>query len=135
MNRSLWLANSPCGAPSYSRSRACGSDVDNTRAVASIGTVLSAVPWMISVGTVIDDRSDVKSVVLLQEVFRQLKPLAAWGDGEQVLVGDGVDTDAPGVLSGVGAVQLVPPLLAALGAHRAWAREALVTASAVPPVQ
>jgi catalase len=72
--------------------------------------------------------SDIKSVVLLQEAYRQLKPFAAWGDGAQVLTSAGIDVDGPGVLTGKTAKSLV----AALGRHRVWEREELVTASAVP---
>ena len=35
--------------------------------------------------------NDIKSVVLLQEAYRQLKPFAAWGDGAQVLAAAGID--------------------------------------------
>jgi catalase len=77
--------------------------------------------------------SDIKSVVLLQEAYRQLKPFAAWGDGAEVLTSAGIDVDGPGVLTGKTADSLAKDLVAALGRHRVWEREELVTASAVPP--
>ena len=44
ISRSLWLANKPCAAPSYSMSRHLAISRAALRPVASIGTVLSAVP-------------------------------------------------------------------------------------------
>jgi catalase len=77
--------------------------------------------------------SDIKSVVLLQEAYRQLKPFAAWGDGAEVLTSAGIDVDGPGVLTGKTAKSVAEELVAALGRHRVWERQDLVTASAVPP--
>lgn len=45
------VANKPCGAPSYSSRVELGMAAAAARPVASIGTVLSVVPWMIKVGT------------------------------------------------------------------------------------
>ena len=62
MRRSLSDANRPCGAPSYSMSVLPVMPLAAWRAEVSIGTVLSAVPWMMSVGTLNDARSGRKSV-------------------------------------------------------------------------
>ena len=37
---------------------------------------------------------------MLQEAFRHLKAVGAWGDGVEVLATAGIDPDAPGVLTG-----------------------------------
>ena len=77
---------------------------------------------------------DIRAVVLLQEAFRHLKAFGAWGDGVEVLAAAGIDTDAPGVLTGKKAsAKLAAGLIAALGLHRAWDRTPLVAASMVPP--
>ncbi len=77
---------------------------------------------------------DFRALVMLQEAFRHLKAVGAWGDGAQVLAAAGIDTGAPGVLTGRKAnAKLAAGLVAALGLHRAWDRTPLVAASAVPP--
>jgi catalase len=76
---------------------------------------------------------DVKAVVLLQEALRQLKPLAAWGDGAAVLAAAGIEPTVPGVLTADSAPALATELIAAMGMHKVWERADLVTASAVPP--
>ena len=79
------------------------------------------------------DNGDIKSVVLLQEAFRQLKAFGTWGSGEAVLAGAGITPDVPGVLTAASAAELAPQLIAAMGRHRVWERADLVTASVVPP--
>jgi catalase len=77
---------------------------------------------------------DFRALVLLQEAFRHLKAVGAWGDGVEVLQAAGIDPDAPGVLVGRKAnAKLATGLIAALGLHRAWDRTPLVNASLVPP--
>jgi catalase len=77
---------------------------------------------------------DFRAVVMLQEAFRHLKALGAWGDGVAVLEAAGVDPGAPGVLTGDSADgSLAAGLIGALGLHRAWDRTPLVTNNAVPP--
>jgi catalase len=77
---------------------------------------------------------DFRALVLLQEAFRHLKAVGAWGDGMEVLQAAGIDPDAPGVLVGRKAnAKLATGLIAALGLHRAWDRTPLVNASLVPP--
>ena len=69
---------------------------------------------------------DVTLTVLLQEMFRHCKSLAAWGDGDQVLSDAGVALDAPGVAVGTTVDQTFSAeLIAAIGLHRAWDRTAL----------
>ena len=51
ISRSLCDASRPWGPPSYSINWLFAMFFAARRAVASIGTVLSAVPWMMSVGT------------------------------------------------------------------------------------
>jgi catalase len=71
---------------------------------------------------------------MLQEMFRHLKAVGAWGDGVEVLATAGIDPEAPGVLTGKSAsAKLATGLIAALGMHRAWDRTPLVAASMVPP--
>src|SRR3954467_7602851 len=77
---------------------------------------------------------DFRAVVMLQEAFRHLKAVGAWGDGVQVLTPAGIEPDAPGVLTDKKAsAKLAAGLVAALGTHRAWDRTPLVAASMVPP--
>lgn len=77
---------------------------------------------------------DFRTLVLLQEAYRHLKAVGAWGDGTSVLTSAGVDLSAPGVLTGDAADgTLTAALVAAMGQHRAWERHALVAQSAVPP--
>ena len=72
---------------------------------------------------------DVKLTVLLQEAFRHCKPLAAWGNGAQVLVDAGIDATAPGiVLAGATDGDLAAELVRLLGLHRVWDRAQLVMA-------
>src|SRR4051794_2407263 len=76
---------------------------------------------------------DFRAVVMLQEAFRHLKAVGAWGDGVAVLRTAGIDPDAPGVLTGKKSDKaLAAGLVGALGLHRAWDRTPLVTANLVP---
>lgn len=81
-------------------------------------------------------RADIKAVVLLHEMLRHCKPLAAWGDARTVLENMDIGLEDPGVVvaddvsSAFGA-----ELLAALGLHRVWARAESVMSSAVAPVR
>jgi catalase len=76
---------------------------------------------------------DFRPVVMLQEAFRHLKALGAWGDGVAVLEAAGIDPGAPGVLTGTKSDKaLAAGLIGALGLHRAWDRAPLVTTTPVP---
>jgi catalase len=71
---------------------------------------------------------------MLQEAFRHMKAIGAWGDGVEVLAAAGIQSDAPGVLTGQKAdATLAAGLVGALGLHRAWDRTPLVAASVTPP--
>jgi catalase len=77
---------------------------------------------------------DVRAVVMLQEAFRHMKAIGAWGDGVEVLAAAGIQSDAPGVLTGQKAdATLAAGLVGALGLHRAWDRTPLVAASVTAP--
>ncbi|WP_029431690.1 catalase [Blastococcus sp. URHD0036] len=77
---------------------------------------------------------DFRAVVMLQEAFRHLKGIGAWGDGVEVLRAAGIDPEAPGVITGPSAnAAMAAETVAALGMHRAWDRTPLVTNSVVPP--
>jgi catalase len=76
---------------------------------------------------------DIKTVVLLQEAWRQLKPFAAWGDGADVLTAAGIDVAGPGVLTGKTAKSVAADLVKSMGQHRVWDRADLVAAVSPPP--
>jgi catalase len=77
---------------------------------------------------------DFRAPVMLQEAFRHLKAVGAWGDGVEVLRAAGIDPGSPGVLTGKKAnAKLAAATVAALGMHRAWDRTPLVRGSMVPP--
>jgi catalase len=77
---------------------------------------------------------DFRGVVLLQEAFRHLKAVGAWGDGVEVLADAGIEPDYPGVVSGKKAnAKLAGKLVGALGLHRAWDRAPLIAAGMTPP--
>jgi catalase len=67
--------------------------------------------------------SDPAVMTYVQSAFRHCKPVAAWGDGRDVLANAGIDTGAPGVLIGEKATRgFAKELLASLTAHRHWDR-------------
>jgi catalase len=77
---------------------------------------------------------DFRAIVMLQEAFRHLKAIGAWGDGVAVLSDAGIQPDYPGVLTGAKAnAKLASGLVGALGLHRAWDRTPLIAASMIPP--
>jgi catalase len=78
--------------------------------------------------------TDIKLAIFIQEMLRHRKALAAWGDGAAGLLAAGVDLTLPGIVVGdsVGK-QFDRELFAAIGLHRAWAREDAVMQSAVAP--
>ncbi|WP_024447814.1 catalase [Mycolicibacterium iranicum] len=81
-------------------------------------------------------RADIKAVVLLHEMLRHCKPLAAWGDGRAALSNMDITFDDPGVLvSDDVSSAFGEELLAALGLHRVWARAESVMSSTVAPVR
>ncbi|RKS75348.1 catalase [Motilibacter peucedani] len=71
--------------------------------------------------------------VLLQEAFRHLKPLGAWGDGALVLRAAGVAPEAAGVLTADEAgAGFAEQLVTALGLHRVWDRAPQVVPQPAP---
>ena len=77
---------------------------------------------------------DIKAVILLQEAYRHLKCLGAWGSGAAQLESAGIPLDGPGVLvADAVTAAFSNDLAAALGLHRAWDRADLVMTSAVAP--
>lgn len=80
--------------------------------------------------------NDIKLVILLQEAFRHLKSVAAWGDGAAVLKASGIPLKGPGVsVADDVDKDFTAQLAAELGMHRAWDRAPKVMASAVPPAR
>ncbi len=74
---------------------------------------------------------DVKLTVLLQELFRHCKTIAAWGDGSQVLQDAGIDLAAPGILQFQSIDnKATAALVTAVGLHRVWERAEFVQAAA-----
>lgn len=62
-------------------------------------------------------------VTWVQSTYRHFKPVAAWGDGADVLAAANVDSAAAGVIVATRSNrQLARDLVAALSAHRAWER-------------
>jgi catalase len=77
---------------------------------------------------------DFRAVTMLQEAYRHLKGIGAWGDGVEVLRAAGIDPETPGVITGAKAnAAMAAETVAALGMHRAWDRTPLVTNNVVPP--
>ncbi|MGV9675179.1 catalase [Nocardia sp. NPDC003482] len=72
----------------------------------------------IFLSTAADSRVD----LLVAEMFRHGKPLAAAGAGEEVLKRHGYGPDRPGVFVGEDLELTANDLLSALGEHRVWAR-------------
>jgi catalase len=64
-------------------------------------------------------------ITYVQSAYRHFKPVAAWGDGEQLLANAGVDTAGAGVaLSAKANKAFAKAVLADLAAHRHWDRAA-----------
>ncbi|WP_269810303.1 catalase [Kineosporia rhizophila] len=79
---------------------------------------------------------DIKTVILLQEMYRHAKAVGAWGDAVEVLTGSGIPADGPGVLQASSADKaFTTELIATLGLHRVWERTAAVMADEVAPVR
>jgi catalase len=77
---------------------------------------------------------DFRAIVMLQEAFRHLKAVGAWGDGVEVLADAGIEPDYPGVVTGKKSNgKLAAKLVGALGLHRAWDRAPLIAAGMTPP--
>ncbi|HEY0520001.1 MAG TPA: catalase [Ilumatobacteraceae bacterium] len=65
-------------------------------------------------------------ITWIQTAYRHFKPIAAWGDGEQLLTAAGVSASAAGVVVGDKANKaFTNSLITALTAHRHWDRAAV----------
>ena len=89
---------------------------------------------LVVAGDVEPPTNDIKLVLMLQEAYRHLKAVGAWGTGSAVLEDVGIPLDGAGVVAGktVGKA-FTDQLVATIGLHRAWTRAEAVMASAVPP--
>ena len=66
---------------------------------------------------------DIKLTVLLQEMWRHLKVIAAIGDGSQVLADAGIDLESPGVLlAEASSAAFTKTVLGNVALHRVWDR-------------
>jgi catalase len=62
-------------------------------------------------------------ITWVQSTFRHVKPVAAWGDGDQLLVNAGIDTASPGVVVAARCnAAFAKKVLASLAVHRHWDR-------------
>ena len=62
-------------------------------------------------------------VTYVQSTYRHFKPIAAWGDGTELLAAAGVAEDAPGVeVSERGTKTFAKAVLASMAVHRHWDR-------------
>jgi catalase len=68
---------------------------------------------------------DPRVVLLLGETWRQAKAIGAWGAGRTALSAVDIPPDAPGVETGDGVADVLGPVLAQMGKHRAWERFAV----------
>ncbi len=69
--------------------------------------------------------ADPAVITWIQSAFRHFKPIAAWGDGIELLASAGVPLDAPGVVTAQKATAgFAKAVLASLSAHRHWERAA-----------
>jgi catalase len=69
------------------------------------------------------------AAMFVQEAYRHLKPVAAWGEGVEALAAFGIPDDVPGVVTAPNAdAAFAAALIEALGWHRHWNR---VNASAL----
>jgi catalase len=63
-------------------------------------------------------------VYYIQEAYKHLKPLAALGEGRDLLTHAGVSLEEDGVFTGADVNAIFRPLADALGWHRVWSRQA-----------
>jgi len=65
-------------------------------------------------------------ITWIQSAYRHFKPIAAWGDGEQLLLNAGVNTAGPGVVVAPKPNRaFTKDVLASLSVHRHWDRAAV----------
>jgi catalase len=69
------------------------------------------------------------AAVFVQEAYRHLKTIAAWGDGVEALAAFGIPHDAPGVVTAPdSSARFMKSIVETLGAHRHWDRATVPTA-------
>jgi catalase len=67
--------------------------------------------------------ADPAVLTFVQSAYRHCKPVAAWGDGVELLATAGVATDAPGVVTSEKSnKRFASAVIASLGVHRHWER-------------
>jgi catalase len=66
--------------------------------------------------------ADPRVLLMLAEAYRHAKPIAGWDDAQQVLSAAGIPAQAPGVLAGEDATQVLTATIGLLGQHRVWDR-------------
>jgi len=63
------------------------------------------------------------AITWVQTVYRHCKPIAAWGDGVELLAAAGIAVDAPGVtVVDKPSKRFLQTLVVAIGGHRVWER-------------
>jgi catalase len=76
---------------------------------------------VVAAGTGLQTNPAVQTYV--QSAFRHFKPLAAWGDGQELLAAAGIDREAPGVLvADKATAAFTKGLLGTMAVHRHWQR-------------
>ncbi|MFJ6540664.1 catalase [Streptomyces sp. NPDC091385] len=65
---------------------------------------------------------DPRVALLLDEAFRHGKALGGWNGAEETLRAAGIPLDAPGVVTGANATEVLEQILTLLGGHRVWER-------------
>ena len=67
--------------------------------------------------------SNPAAMTWVQSTFRHFKPIAAWGDGDQLLINAGIDVGAPGVVTSPKVNRaFAKAVVASLAVHRHWDR-------------
>jgi catalase len=67
--------------------------------------------------------ANLAAMTYVQSAFRHFKPIAAWGDGEELLAGAGIDTPAPGIVLAERANRgFARAVVDSLAVHRHWER-------------
>jgi catalase len=112
----------PHGGTITAKSGAAKVDVDKsamtTQSVEYDALVVAGGPGATAIGT------DPYTALNLGEAFRHYKPIAAWGEGRDVLADCGIASDAEGVVSAPTANRaFAKDLIGAMSWHRHWSRE------------
>jgi len=65
---------------------------------------------------------DPRVALLVQECFRHVKVIGAWGAGSDAIVAAGVDAEAAGIVTGEGPEDVLAGVQALMAGHRVWDR-------------